>query len=445
MRTLVRMTMLMALLLVAAPASAQRIATVGKEIPDVKLKVKDKDGEREFYLFRRLRGGITVFYFWRPRNLDSVERIAEMEELHRKYADKGVRFVSATAAKEDKAKEVMEKKSFEFFRYNFLDSLGPYYHLGAFSEPYVVLIDPRSILVWRGVPDNRLEERLADLIEQSKPPIGDPKWLDRHYRQAERLHDQHEYGKAYTIARALYKMTDESHAMHEKAKALMEKCEAAAEEWLKEGNQAWRDGDLKKAARIVAEIAVRFEDPDEDEDDRSKTGGRRDDKAESVKRKAEMMIGQMNADRELKKLIREAVENAKGELLNDQAAGLEDDDYYIEAQPIYEKVVKEYKETEAAKEAKRRLKRIERDQTIRTKIAESRASQQAGRWLDLGDRFAAMELYDEAREHYERLIKEHPDTLAATRAKERLSKLPKPEDTAKAGSGNETTRADSNP
>jgi tetratricopeptide (TPR) repeat protein len=434
MHTLTRTVMAAAILLVAAPASAQRAATIGKVVPDDKIKLERENGDDEMYLFRELRGGIAVFYFWRSRNLDSVERLAEMTALHGKYRDKGVRFISVTADKKEKFEEVARERDFSAFRYRFWNATVLYYLLGALSDPYVVLIDPRGILAWRGVPDKRFEQRLADLIELTNPPLGDPKWLERHYRQAERLHDQREYGKAYTIARALYKMTDESHSVHENAKALMEKCEAAAEGWLTEAIQAERDKDLEKAARIVAEIAVRFEDPDEDESDRSRRGSGRDSNDESIKRKAEIEIGRMNGDRELKKLIREARENAEGELLNDQAAGLEEDDYYVDAKTIYEKVIKEYEDSDAAKEAERRIKRIERDKSIQKKIAERRAGEQAVRWLDIGDRFAALELYDEARERYERLIQEHPDTLAATRAKERLSSLPKAKDATKAAS-----------
>jgi tetratricopeptide (TPR) repeat protein len=445
MRRPARMIMLAAVLLVAVPASAQRIATIGKVIPDDKIKLEWDRGEEEIYLFRELRGGIAVFYFWRSRNLDSVERLAEMTALHGKYRDKGVRFISVTADKKEKFEEVARERDFSAFRYWFWNATVLYHMLGALSDPYVVLIDPRGVLAWRGVPDKGFEQRLADLIAETNPPIGDPKWLDRRYRQAQRLHDQRDYGKAYTIARALYKMTDESHSAHEKARALMERCEGAAEEWLREAIQAERDKDLEKAARIVAEIAVRFEDPDEDEDDRSRRGDRRDDNDESIKRKAEIEIGRMNGNRELKKLIREAQNNAEGQVLNDQAAALEEDDYYVDAKRIYEKVIKDYEDTDAAKEAKRRLKRIERDKSIQQKIAERRSREQAIRWLDIGDRFAAMELYDEAREHYERLVKEHPDTTAATRAKERLSKLPKAKDTAKAGADKETARADGKP
>jgi len=438
------MVILAATLWLAAPASAQKIATIGKVVPDDKIKVDWEKGEEEVYLFRPLRGGIAVFYFWRSGNLDSVERLSEMAELDRKYRDKGIRFISVTADKKDKFEEIMKEKDFSAFRYRLWNGTILYYLLGALSDPYVVLIDPRGVLAWRGVPDDRLEERLADLIEQTKPPLGDPKWLERRYRKAERFYDRREYGRAYTIARDLFKMTDESHTAHDKAKAMMAKCEEAAEDWLKEAIQAERDKDLEKAARIVAEIAVRFEDPDEDED-KSKRRTGRDDREGSVKREAEQQIGRMSGDRKLKKLIRESRENAAGELLNDRAADLEEDDYYTDAKRVYEEVVKEYKDTDAAKEAKRRLKRIQRDKAIQKKIAERRAGERAVRWLDIGDRFAALELYDEAREHYEQLIEEHPGTTPAARAKERLRQLPKAQAKAKADAGTERTKAESKP
>lgn len=442
MRTLLGITAAMTILLVAASAPAQQIATIGKEVPDVKVKSsQDGSSDEEFYLFDALRGGIAVFYFWRSTSLDSLERLSQMEELHRQWGDKGVRFVSITADKQDKVEEILKEKNFDFFRFNFRELTVAYYHLGALSDPYVVLVDPRGILAWRGRPSDRLEERLADLHARTDPPVGNETWLSRRFRRAERFYDQHKYGRANTIAMRLFKMTDESHTMHGRAESLMAKCEEAADEWLKEAIRLEGEKKYEEAARIVAEIAIRFEDPDEGKDQRS--GDRGDD--EHIKRKAEREIGRMNGNRKLKKLIREARENAEGQLLNDRAGGLEEDGYYIDAKHIYEEVVKEHEDTDAAKEAKRRIRRIERDQGIRKKIAERRARDQAVRWLDLGDRFAAIELYDEARAHYERLIEEHPDTTAAQRGQERLSELPEPTAKESAESDAEGTEGSSKP
>ena len=427
-----RTTTLMAVLLITASAYAQRIATIGKEVPDIKLRW-NRQGDRqdeEFYLFRTLRGGIALFYYWRSSNLDSVERLAEMEALHRKYAAKGVRFISVTADNEDKLNEVMEEKEFGFFRYHFWQSPGAYYYLGALSDPYVVLIDPRGRLAWRGVPDERFEQRLQDLIECTKPPIGDQQWLDRRFRKAERFFDQREFGRAHSTARELLQITDEGHSVHGRAEALMARCEESAVEWLREAIQAERDKKYEEAARIVAEIAVRFEDPEADEeDDRRDRGGSRDRRDDGIQRQAEREIGRMNGDRILKGLIREAQQNARAELLNDRAANLEEDDYYLDAKRIYEEVLEEYEDTEAAKEAKKRLRRIERDDGIQKKIAERRAAEEAVRWLGIADHYAAFEFHAEAREKYQAIIKKHPDTTAAVRAKERLAELPESSDT----------------
>jgi len=431
MCSLLRVTTLTAALLIAASAHAQRIATIGKEVPiDIKVSLSGEEDKDEVYVFRSLRGGIALFYFWRSSSLHSIERLSEVEELYRKYRDQGVRFVSVTADNQEKYEEVTREREFGFYRWRIFHARFINRLLGAFSEPYVVLLDPRGRVAWRGVPDGRFEQRLQDLIEYTKPPIGDQQWLDRRFRKAERFFDQREFGRAYSTARELLEITDEGHSVHGRAEALMARCEEAAAEWLREAIQAERDKKYEEAARIVAEIAVRFADPEADEEaDRRDRGGSRDRRDEDIRRQAEGQIGRMNGDRKLKGLIREAMENARGEMLNDRAANLEEDDYYLDAKSIYEEVLEEYEDTQAAKEAKKRLRRIERDDGIQKKIAERRAAEEAVRWLDIADHYAAFEFYAEAREKYQALIKKHPDTTAAVRAKERLAKLPEPSDT----------------
>jgi tetratricopeptide (TPR) repeat protein len=449
MRSLLRTIGLMAVLLTAASVHAQRIATIGKEVPiDIKVSLSgedDKDKDK-VYVFRSLRGGIALFYFWRSSNLPSVEQLSEIEQLNQKYRDQGVRFVSVTADNKDKADEVSREREFGFYRWRAIDGRLVSILLGAFSEPYVVLLDPRGRLVWRGVPDKHFEQRLQDLIEYTKPPIGDQQWLDRRFRKAERFFDQHEIGRAYSTARELFELTDEGQGVHGRAESLMARCEEAAGEWLREAIQAERDKDYEKAARIVAEIAVRFEDPEADEDDnRDHRGGSRDSRDEPIQRQAEVQIGRMNADLKLKGLIRDALENSKAELRNDQAANLEEDEYYRDAKRIYENVLEDYKDTPAAKEAKKRLRRIERDDGIQKKIAENRAAEEAFRWLDIADHYATAELYAEARDKYEAIIKKYPDTTARRRAEERLCELPEPEEKKDAGTDSDEAATARNP
>ena len=94
MRTLARMAMLTTALLVTATASAQQMATIGKKVPDIKMRSGDQnlrgvigEGKEEFYLFRELSGRVVVFYFWRSTNTESVELLSKMKELQQQHAE----------------------------------------------------------------------------------------------------------------------------------------------------------------------------------------------------------------------------------------------------------------------------------------------------------------------------------------------------------------------
>ena len=422
------------IIIVAGSAQAQpRTTTIGQKVPiDLKVSMAGEEGKDERYLFRDLRGSIAVFYFWRSNNLRSVEALSQLESLGREFREKGVRILSATADTEEKINKDMADHEFGFFNERLWNGISLYHLLGAYSDPYVVIVGPRSRVLWRGQPDQRMSERITDLVELTNPPLGDEEGLNARLRKASRFFDQRECGRAYTIAKELYDMTDDSHSMHGRAEALMARCDQMGHDLLREAIQKEKDGELEEAARIVAEIAVRFEQPEDDDTDRrrdhgSSSGGNtaRDGRQESVQRQAEFEVGRMNGNRELKGLIRDAMKEARGRLLIDQAADLEADDYYLYAKTLYDEVVEKYEDTDAAKEAKKLLQRIRRDPEILKKIAQRRAREEAMLWLDIADRFVGIELYDQAREKYQAIIKDYPDTTAAVRAKQRLSDLPK--------------------
>ncbi|HMQ15431.1 MAG TPA: hypothetical protein PKC49_05595, partial [Phycisphaerae bacterium] len=49
---------------------------------------------------------------------------------------------------------------------------------------------------------------------------------------------------------------------------------------------------------------------------------------------------------------------------------------------------------------------------------------QAERWCQMGDNYARVDMFDEARQQYRKVIDEFPRSPAATRAREALKKLP---------------------
>lgn len=449
MHRTVSLAAISASILIVTSAYAQRITTIGQEVPfDIKVSTSGQEGQNEVWLFRDIKGTLVVFYFYRTTNMPSVEWLSNIQALHRKYQNQGVQFISVAADSNEKWTEFRNNHDVGFFHIYFWNARILYYILGAFSDPYIAIVDPRGRLIWRGVPDDRLDQRLADLIEYTHPPLGDPNWIERRFRQAEQFLAQREIGKAYSIADRLHRMTRGVpvtdvrgpggagttayvHPMQGRAEALRARCTEAARTWLREAVQLEQQGKAQEAARVVAEIAVRFEDPDRagtDTQNRPTGGSGTDQAQESPYHQAALEIGRMNADRNLKKLIREAQDNAKGEKLNDEAAGLEEDGYYVEAKRLYERVIKEYKDTEAAKNARSRLRVYERDKTIQEKMDRQRALEQAWRWLSIGELYAGARLFDQARQQYRQLIEKYPDSRPAQRAKELLAALPAAKD-----------------
>ena len=435
MRTFIQRMALLPVLLATVAASAQEITTIGKEVPlDIRVRLYGQQSQQDdFYLFRHLRGSVGLFYFWRPGNLRAIDRVTEINALAERYRERGVKFVSVTVLGNDRVGETLGTEPFQRFHYNIWNASGIATRLGAFSDPYIVLLDPFGRIVWRGVPDKYLEERLEDLCDLTPPPAGNEALLDERMSQAQRYLGQREFGRSFTTARWVFEVTDASQPIHVRAEALMQQSQAAAAEWLNEAINLEQDGRVEEAARIVAEIAVRFRDPEEDFQQDQQRGDPRDNQEQNVQRRAQIEIGRMSANLDTKKQIRDARENAEAEMLNDEATRLEESEYYVRAREIYERVIEEYKDTAAAKEARNRLRRIRGDRAIREKIAERRAAEEAHRWLDIGDRLAAFNFVDRARDQYQRIIEEHGSSRAAERARQRLRDLPEAEAAARTG------------
>lgn len=401
---------LVAVLLAAAATAAGQ--TIGKPAPDLE-KVYERDenknqfsSDEERFLIKDHRGHMLLLYFWRVSDLESVELRDEIKAIYEKYRPRGVRLI-----------EMVTDNKERYDKFADGDSLGPIAperyrnarviqsYFGALSEPYIVIIDGRSIVRWRGHPLDRLEQRLERFLELYPPPAGDDAWLAGRLRDADRLAAQGELGRAFGAAKEVYDFTDEGSPRHGEAGAKMEELRNAAREWLKKALAHEQKREYDEAARIVAQVAVRFKDED-------------------VAREAETEIGRMNGRRTLKEKIREATDMAKAEVLLDEAAQLEKAGDYEAAIALYKQVVKDFEDHDAADIAEKDLARIADDAEAQQAIAARRAERFAERYLDLAERFAAQELYEEAKSYRDKLLTEYPDSDAARRAKEWLKDLP---------------------
>lgn len=424
---------LVAGLSLAIAAQAQEPAVIGKKCPDF-LYGDDRTKPIKFDI-DDYRGWYVVFYFWRTNNLESVQMYQKFYGEQGKYKQRGVRFIAFCTDTKQRVEDYAKEKSFEQFELQFFGRAFSELFL-ATHEPFVVIIDPLGTILWRGDAGNRFTDRLDYFIQGMPALASDEKYIGMLFRDAEKAESAKELGKAYSYARFVSHITEDGGQENTRAKSLMDKLEGAAATWLKDAIAAQNAGDLEKAAHIVAQISVRFgRDPDEDDGTRrQRPGGDRNNqqnneneqeqKSQLIK-DTEAEAGRMFGDRKLREIIQKEVKNARGELANEWAEQLERRELFEKAREVYKRNKDKFKETEAGKAAEAAYERMTKDKKINQAIETARNEEMAWRHFDLGERYQAAELYDTAREHFEKVIKDYPKARIASWAKEKLEKLPK--------------------
>lgn len=399
-----RLPMMMGLLALtglaaAAPAWAQK---VGRKAPDFNIKGEASDTEN--FSLEKHKNRIVVLLFFRSNDSGSVDALVEVNKIARKYERRGVTFLAyAPEAERERIENTMKSKEINI-TYAWGGRLHETYECPAY--PHVYIIDTGGILVWHGHPGNRLEERIQSQMMKTPPLGSDNESLTARLKKADALLARKEFGTAYTIAKDVRGVAATLPDIAERAKALQEKIETAAKAELTRARELSRKEDYENACALLAMLSVRFEGTE-------------------IAREADVEIARLRGSGTVKSMIRKAIENEKGLIHNEHAAALEAQKLYGQALKEYEKTVKEHADTDAAKAAKAAIDKINADPAVQKLIKSRAGDEEAERWLDLGERFVRADLPDLAREQFERVIKEHPDSEAAKLAKAQLAKLPK--------------------
>lgn len=405
MRTLRNISGIIFLLMATAVVSAQEAPAdiqIGEPLPDIEAAdFINYDGKPTLDKFRER---VVVVFFFQPTGV-SVDSIPTVNDAYKKFGQSGVVFVGLTPAKKSDAESVVSGKEVKF-PVGFEAPTENKYAVTSF--PQIYLLDTSGRLVNRFHPGEDLEEKIRTQMKRTPPRGADPTRLKLRYEQAAAALQRKDIGIAFTLASDVQRVADEKSEIGQKVKKLVEQINKAAEEWLDEAKDAAKDEEYDKACKILAELSVRF-------------------KGEDIAGKADTEIGRLMGDRTVKPKINSAIDNVKGEVINERAADHESLKEYLEARNLYREVVQDYPKTEAAEKAEKAIERINNDPMAKEAIERMLANEEADRWLDIGDRFAKVEMYDKAREYYQRVIEVHPTSRARPKAEEQLRDLPEPE------------------
>jgi tetratricopeptide (TPR) repeat protein len=105
------------------------------------------------------------------------------------------------------------------------------------------------------------------------------------------------------------------------------------------------------------------------------------------------------------------------------ARGLVREMRYAAAHRALKDLIWRYKDTAAAKEAEAELASMESNPDIMSSVRKAKASRSARAWLSMGRNYARMGRKAKAREYFQKVLDEFPDTDHAAEAEKELSKL----------------------
>ncbi|MGE0482385.1 MAG: redoxin domain-containing protein [Phycisphaerae bacterium] len=385
--------------LLAASAFGQKI---GKPAPDF-TGPNPFNADKEVKL-ANYKGRILLLWFFRSGDSGSVASIKTLVEINKNYGKNGVVVVGFTPEEREKVESFIKGREIPFVVFSG-GTLHRLYEVAAL--PQVVIIDPESVVAWRGHPGDELEERVKRQIARTPPVGSDAKALKDRLARAQQALEKGDAARAYALVKSIIDIAEVTGQSVDQAKSVQNKAEEAAKKLLEKMKEDAKGGD-KSAASIakLADISVRMPGTD-------------------AAREADEELGRMRGDIRTKNLVRTAIDDSRGAMRNDDAAELESLQRYTEALDTYKDVTDKYADTPAGKTAQAAIERINTDPKIQGTIRAKRAEEEADRWLDLGDRYATCGLADLARKQYDKLLEAHPKTAAAANAKKRIEALPK--------------------
>lgn len=384
------------LMLLANGAPAQR---VGEPAPPIAARAAGDRQER--VTLAAQRGKVVVLCFLRTDAPDADQTFATLARVHAALGPRGVEVIAVTSEEREAAVAAARERGAAFDLICGSDAAESY---GVVSFPRAVLIDPQGVIAWKGDPSDDLERRVGELVSRAPPRRVDPGSLGRRLEQARRLQADGHLGRAYALVSEVAELASGDERLAADAAALVGQLEKAARERLEDLRQAVRARAFDDAAKHAAELSEYF------------AGAGFSDE---VEREAERIRADPSGRNALDRARREVA--AQRQL--DQAAELEQERQFAAALDAYRGVAEKFTGTAGAAQAEQAALRLAADEGVREQLRRDRAEAEAQRWLHIAEQFVRVEMPDQAREWFRKVIDEHPASAAARSAREQLARL----------------------
>lgn len=387
---------------------------VGSYAPDVEAKewldAENTLPEEEIPSLKELRGMVVVLFFWVSFHsggesiMPFINIVATNPRLGR---TQGITVIGLTEATR-KAVEPAIKREKLFFPIGVESEAAKDYEIESF--PRLVIVDPDGKVAWSGGPDkfNEVVTTIFEVIENTPPRMTHPEDAElcrEDLATARAAIRKGEWHEAFTAARSAYERAVTGDPLKTICLDTLDLIEALGRDKMGPVGQLLDDEKYQEAVDILRQVRRTFRGLD-------------------VSKKAKERL---NALEERYEEIAEILQDRQDE----HKAG----ELYLEARQWVEKhrfgpacvqlelILEDYDETDAAEFAERMLERMQENPFVMAWVRDHKAAPDCQSWLSQGRAYKAAGRIDKARELFQRVIDEYPDTKWAQEAERELINL----------------------
>jgi len=387
---------------------------VGSYAPDVEAKEwLDAEAtlpEEEIPSLKELRGMVVVLFFWVSFHsggesfMPFINIVATNPRLGR---TQGITVIGLT----DAARKTVEpalKKEKVFFPVGVESEIYKDYEIESF--PRLVIVDPDGKVAWSGGPDkfNEVVTTIFEVIEKTPPRMTHPEDAElcrEDLATARAAIRKGEWHEAFDAARSAFERAVTGDPLKTICLDTLDLIEALGRDKMGRVDQLLDDEKYQEAVDILRQVRRTFRGLD-------------------VSKKAKERLNALKEKYE-----------AIGGILQDQQDEHKAAELYLEAREWVEErrfgpacvqlelILKDYDETDAAEFAERMLERMQENPAVMVYVRDHKAARDCQSWLSQGRAYKATGRIDKARELFQRVIDNYPDTRWAQQAERELINL----------------------
>ena len=399
-----------AFLCVAGVLAASAFADLEKGTYAPDIEAKEWVNCDEPVTLREVNGMIVVLFFWVTWNPGGEYMMDTMNQIDSRFARSlGIYLVGLTDADRERIQDTLRTKKV-FFPVGAASDSYEEYDIDSF--PAAVVIDPTGKVVWTGHPGaeaNELGNAIRKCIEDTPPWKTHPEEAaiaKRHLRDARQALREERYKDAFEAAKLANEHALAGDALKTSCYDVLELIEVVGRDMLARADEAADEKEFPDAVQELHDVRRNFLGLAV---------------AKTAKRKLDALEKRYP---EVARILVAEEDSSKAE--NELAHSLEmfRERKFGEAYVRLEELIGNYPDTEAATKARTVIERTEQNENVMNYVRDHKAKAECQNLLAQARAFEKTGRPEKAKAVYRQILDEHPDTIYAKQAIQRLMELP---------------------